>query len=51
VFDDLVDPNVGILVLGGHNKPPAIPDQGVLIEGYSELGVRAYSDGEPIYVW
>jgi hypothetical protein len=51
VFDDLIGPNVGVLALGGNNKPPAIPDQGVLIEGYSELGVRAYSDGEPIYAW
>lgn len=50
-FEQLVDPDVGYLIIGGNNKPPRIPEQGTLIEGYSEMGVRAYQDGTPNYVW
>lgn len=50
-YDDLISANSAVIAFGGTNKLPHIPDRGLAIEGYCEIGIRAHYEGEIVAAW
>lgn len=50
-YDDLVAPDAAVVAFGGTNELPHPPETGLGIEGYGEIGIRAYHDGEVVAAW
>jgi len=49
-FDEF-DDDAAVVAFGGTNELPHIPDSGLAVEGYGEIGIRAHYDGELVAVW
>ena len=50
-YDDLISAKAAVIAFGGTNELPYIPDNGLAIEGYSEIGIRAHYEGEMVAAW
>lgn len=50
-FDSLTGSKVAVVCFGGTNELPSVPDHGLAIEGYSEIGITAWYDGQEVAKW
>lgn len=50
-YDDLTNATSAVIAFGGTNELPYIPDEGLALEGYCEIGIRAHYQGEMIAAW
>ena len=49
-YDECVSEGA-VIAFGGTNELPYIPERGLAIEGYCEIGIRAHYDGEVVAAW
>lgn len=50
-FEELTGTNAAVISYGGTNELPGIPESGLGIEGYSEIGRRVWYDGKIVAAW
>lgn len=50
-YPNLIGPESAVIAFGGTNELPHVPEEGLAIEGYSEIGRTAHYNGEVIAVW
>lgn len=50
-YDSMLGEDVAVVAFGGTNELPYVPDTGVGIEGYSEIGRTVYHDGDAVGFW
>jgi hypothetical protein len=50
-YESLTAPDAAVVAFGGTNELPHIPDRGLAVEGYGEIGIKAYASGELVAVW
>lgn len=50
-FDELVGPETAVVCFGGTNELPYVPDEGLAIEGYGEIGITAWYGGQEVAKW
>lgn len=50
-FGELAGSDTAVVCFGGTNELPHVPDVGLAIEGYCEIGITAWYDGEVIATW
>lgn len=50
-YDELISAGTAVVAFGGTNTLPHPPNEGIGIEGYSEIGVKCWHSGELVATW
>lgn len=50
-FEEMISEDSAVVTFGSTNKLPYVPNFGIAIEGYWEIGVTAYHNGDKIAQW